>query len=117
MNILFTSPSAQKIRRGTKTMTARCWKRKPPKIAETVYAKNYARFALIKIVDVWEWSGDLMAPSVTREIAKKNGFDSVEDFFIAYYSSLNARILGDTDRRHWFIEFEVIHEITYVPSP
>lgn len=111
MNILFTPPSDQKILSGQKTMTARCWKRKPPRIGQVIDAQtgyaNSTRFAQLKVIDVWEWDGDINSECLTDEIARKEGFVDVDDFIFAYYS-LNSRTIADNDRRHWFIEFELI---------
>ena len=112
MNILFTPPFDQKILSGQKTMTARCWKQKPPRVgqiidAQTGYA-NSTRFAKLKVVDVWEWDGSMTSECLTDEIAKKEGFEDANDFIFAYYS-LNSHTIADNDRRHWFIEFEVVN--------
>ena len=115
MIILFTPPSDQKILDGRKTMTARCWKRKPPRIGDIVEAqtgyKKSTRFAQIRVCNVWEWNGNITSEMLTDEIARKEGFDSVDDFIFAYYS-LNAHTIGDADRKHWFVEFEVMEEVT-----
>ena len=117
--ILFTPPSDQRILDGTKTMTARFWKRKPPKegaliSAQTGYAKT-TRFAILKVLKVWEWDGEDVSRvlsgigdhrDITEEIAKKEGFESIGGFCETYYS-LNAHNWHDPDRTHWFIEFEL----------
>ena len=117
--ILFTPPSDQSILDGKKTMTARLWKRKPPKIdafisAQTGYAKT-TRFAILKVISVWEWDGDDVFnlgdhQHITEEIATKEGFENIGQFCEAYYG-LNAHNWEAPDRKHWFIEFELIEAL------
>ena len=127
-NILFTPPSDQKILSGEKTLTARCWLRKPPKVGARVTAstgrKKETRFAVLRIVGVYEWDGgihDTNAESVTglskQEIAEREGFGGTPrpftrlddwDAFIEAYYSLNAEQFKDDDRKHYFIAFDVI---------
>ena len=128
-NIMFSGDNPQKILDGTKDLTARCWKREPPRVgqlmtASTGYAKE-TRFAIIRIIGVWEWNGKMNgknAESVTgltrNEIAKREGFGDTPrpkdswltdwDAFIEAYYGLNAQKFLDDDRRHYFIAFEVI---------
>ena len=130
-NILFTPPSDQKILSGEKTLTARYWRRKPPKVGAHVTAstgrKKETRFAVLRITGVYEWDGriyDTNAKSVTglsrQEIAKREGFGGTPrpkdswlddwDAFIEAYYSLNAEQFKDDDRKHYFIAFDVIDE-------
>ena len=110
--ILFTPPSDAKILAGEKTMTARFWLANPPKEGDIVAAQTgrakTTRFALLKIVKVWEWSGtDRVATEKEKKmIAEKEGFWDFTQFYQAYYS-LNAHNWNDPKRKHWFIEFEV----------
>ena len=130
-NIMFAEPNPAKILSGEKTMTARCWKRKPPKVgafltASTGYKKD-TRFAIIRVLNVWEWNAlmgvDSDAETVTgmskQEIAEREGFkDSWThdpgtwltdwDAFIEAYYSINATKFLDDDRQDYFIEFEVV---------
>ena len=134
-NIKFTPPSDQKILDGEKTMTARCWKRKPPKVgdlmtASTGYAKS-TRFAVISVRNVWEWNAlmgiDSNAEYVTdmskQEIAEREGFKDAWshdpdtwltdwDAFIEAYYSINATKFLDDDRQHYFIGFDLIMPYT-----
>ena len=88
MIILFTPPSDQKVLDEEKTMTARLWRKKPPKIGEVVRAqtgrKKETSFAHLKVIDVWEWTGYLMTTQSSKynilEIGKKEGFDTPTDF-------------------------------------
>ena len=62
-NILFSGDNPEKILNGTKCMTARNWKRKPPIVgslctASTGYKKE-TRFAVVRILDVMEWDGHM----------------------------------------------------------
>lgn len=118
--ILFTPPSARKILIGQKTMTARLWRAKPPKVgdlvaAQTGYAKT-TRFAVLSILKVWRWDADAVLaelgehPHLTDEIAKKEGFETKDEFCDAYFH-LNKHNWDDPTRIHWFIEFEVIEEV------
>ena len=129
-NIMFTPPADQKILDGTKTMTARNWKRKPPKsgdmlTASTGYPKS-TRFAIIRVLNVWEWNAlmgvDSDAETVTgmskQEIAEREGFGNTPrpegswltdwDAFIEAYYSINAKKFLDDDRLNYFIAFEVV---------
>ena len=131
-NIMFTPPSDAKILDGTKTMTARCWKRKPPRIgalmtASTGYKKE-TRFALIRVNGVWEWDGEMSGKSAMKimwlskeEIAKREGFGNTPrpegsrltdwDAFIEAYYGLNATKFLDDDRQHYFIGFELVQPL------
>ena len=120
-NIMFTEPNPSKILSGEKTMTARCWKRKPPKVgalmtASTGYKKE-TRFAIIRILNIWEWKGELNpadAEHITgypaKEIAEKEGFTTWADFINAYYS-INATKFLDDGRQDYFIGFELIQPL------
>lgn len=115
--ILFTPPAHLKIINLIKTMTARCWKQRPPRVGETVRAQTGRRketaFALLKITNVHRWDGDINgnAAEVTgipREtIAHREGFNNWQQFIEAYYS-LNAYNFLEGNRTHYFIEFELI---------
>ena len=130
-NIMFTEPNPAKILSGEKTLTARCWKRKPPKVgalltASTGYKKE-TRFAIIRVLNVWEWNAlmgvDSNAEAVTgmtkQEIAEREGFKDAWshdpdtwltdwDAFIEAYYSINAQKFLDDDRLNYFIAFEVV---------
>ena len=132
-NIMFTEPNPAKILSGEKTMTARCWKKKPPRIgalmtASTGYKKE-TRFALIRVAGVYEWDGDMdgrNAEAVTgltrAEIAKREGFGNTPrpegssltdwDAFIEAYYGINATKFLDDDRKDYFIGFDLIHPYT-----
>lgn len=123
-NILFTPPADQKILSGEKTMTARCWKRKPPRPGEIVSAstgyKKETRFATLRITGVWGWDGEITGKSAREimwtsleEIAKREGFETWDDFIFAYYS-LNAENFKDDDRQDYFIAFE-LEEVLCAP--
>ena len=136
-NIMFTEPNPAKILSGEKTMTARCWKRKPPRIgaimsASTGYKKE-TRFALIRVRDVWEWDGDMdgeNAEAVTgltrAEIAKREGYGDTPrpkdswltdwDAFIEAYYSINATKFLDDDRNNYFIAFHLLQPYAETPS-
>ena len=130
-NIMFTEPNPAKILSGEKTLTARCWKKKPPRIAQLMTASTgrktrETRFAIIRVTDVWEWDGAIdgkNAEAVTgltrTEIAKREGFGNTPrpegsnltdwDAFIEAYCGINATKFLDDDRQDYFIAFEVIH--------
>ena len=124
MNILFTSPSDQKILAGTKTMTARCWRKNPPEVGAIIYAQtgrsNTTRFAKLRVLDVREWNGYQISSGwysdekahyeLAQKIAKKEGFDSAMDFLYTY-RELNLHNWTDAKRKHWFIEFEVVERL------
>ena len=127
-NIMFTEPNPAKILSGSKTLTARNWKKKPPRAGQLMTAstgrKKETRFAIIRVTDVWEWDGQMdqeNAESVTglthAEIAKREGFGNTPrpegsnltdwDAFIEAYYSINATKFLDDDRTDYFIGFKV----------
>ena len=127
-NIMFSGDNPQKILDGTKTLTARNWKRKPPRTGQLMTASTgYAaktRFATIRVTGVWEWDGKMdgkNAEAVTgltrTEIAKREGFGNTPrpieswltnwDAFIEAYYSINASKFLDDDRQDYFIMFKV----------
>ena len=128
-NILFSGDNPQKILSGSKTLTARNWKKKPPRAGQLMTAstgrKKETRFAIIRVTDVWEWDGQMdqeNAESVTglthAEIAKREGFGNTPrpegslltdwDAFIEAYYSINATKFLDDGRQDYFIGFEVV---------
>ena len=62
-NIMFTEPNPAKILSGSKTLTARNWKKKPPRAGQLMTAstgrKKETRFAIIRVTGVWEWDGKM----------------------------------------------------------
>ena len=136
-NIMFTPPADQKILDGEKSMTARFWKRKPPKVGQLMTAstgyKKETRFAILRITGVHEWdgnmeekdwNGDPLAPDAEsatglskQEIAEREGFgDTPRDkdsrltdweAFIEAYYGINAQKFLDDGRLHYFIQFKV----------
>ena len=127
-NILFSGDNPQKILSGSKTLTARNWKKKPPRAGQLMTAstgrKKETRFAIIRVTDVWEWDGQMdqeNAESVTglthAEIAKREGFGNTPrpegslltdwDAFIEAYYSINATKFLDDDGTDYFIGFKV----------
>ena len=132
--ILFTPPSDRKILDGEKTMTARYWKRKPPKVgdliaAQTEYSKS-TRFAILKIKNVFKWHisvnfsifflddilGGWKVPSKRKlkNIAIQEGFDLWINFLHEYHR-LNANKFdkfSSPKRTHYFIEFELVEDLS-----
>ena len=129
---MFTEPNPAKILNGTKTMTARNWKRKPPKpgdymTASTRYEKE-SRFAVIRILNVWEWDADLngeVAEAVTglskQEIANREGYSGRphdpydwltdwDDFMMAFLGHNAQNFLKD-GRTNYFIQFELVQAL------
>lgn len=115
-NLMFTSEGASKIVAGEKTMTARHWLIKPPKKGSLVSAacgyQTDDRFAILKITDVWEWDGEWDGEDAyyvtglpIAEIAKREGYESWEEFIEAYQSFQGAGRPGK--RHHYLIGFEV----------
>lgn len=119
MIILFTPPNDELILEGRKTMTARHWLKKPPRVGDIVDAqtgrKKETRFAKLKILNVVRWNG--MDPpegaassrevwEKASEIAKKEGFEKWKHF-LRCYQRLNAHDWNNSKRLHYFIEFEV----------
>ena len=128
--ILFTSPSNEKILSGEKCMTARCWKRKPPAKGSHIRActnyRNNSQFAVLEVLNVWEWDGKLsgeVAEKVTgmelEEIAEAEGFEDWYDFIRAY-QDFNPENLLDPTRKNYFIHFKVIQQevdVEVAPRP
>ena len=131
-NIMFTEPNPAKILSGSKTLTARNWKKKPPRAGQLMTAstgrKKETRFAIIRVTGVWEWDGKmdgLNAEAIIgiskQEIAEREGFGNTPrpegsnltdwDAFIEAYYSINATKFLDDDRQDYFIAFEVIHRL------
>ena len=128
-NILFTPPADKKILLGEKTLTARCWRRKPPPTGSIVTAstgrRKETRFAQLRITGVHKWDGKMDGESATnatglsrQEIAEREGFGNTPrppdswltdwDAFIEAYYSLNADNFLDDKRTDYFISFELV---------
>ena len=122
-NILFTPPADEKILDDTKTMTARFWKCRPPSMGEICTAstgrKKETRFAEIKIVGACIWypmkdtSVDLEGKIgyTPEQIAIKEGFRSWKEFIDAYVSLNQHHDPDDPDRKHYFIDFELVKNL------
>ena len=112
--ILFTPSLAEKIISGEKTQTRRCWRTRRCKPGSEHWAqlnlKPDSRFARLKIDRVWEWDGI----NISREDAIAEGFED-EMAFSAAYSDLNAHKVGNEDRTHYAIAFEVSY-LVYAPA-
>ena len=118
--ILFTPPSNQRILDGTKTMTARFWKRRPPKVDSLFRAQTGRRkettFAICRVTDVFEWDGASSGPAcdhfncVPREIGEREGFRGWGEFYEAYLD-LNHHHWNREGRTHYFVEFEVVEVV------
>ena len=127
-NILFSGDNPQKILSGEKTLTARNWKKKPPRTGQLMTAstgrKKETRFAIIRVTGVWEWDSEmdgLNAEAIIgiskQEIAEREGFGNTPrpegsnltdwDAFIEAYYSINATKFLDDDRTDYFIAFKV----------
>lgn len=132
--ILFTGDTAKKILSSEKSMTARYWRRKPPKAGTTVRAQTGRRkdtaFALLKVTGVYEWDGSMFGDTAEAatgltptEIGDREGFKDFYikspfewrtswDAFIDAYYSLNAHnFLDGEGRTHYFIAFELIEAL------
>ena len=116
-NIIFSGDNPSKILNQTKTLTARNWKRKPPRTGQLMTAstgrKKETRFAIIQVTGVYEWDGKITGESAMQatglsqeEISRREGFDGWDAFIEAYYS-INATKLLDDDRQDYFIGFKV----------
>ena len=139
--MLFTGDTPEKILEGRKSMTARLWKRKPPKVGDIVRAqkgrKKETAFATLRIKNVFTWDGekiptfsntytnlsdalrDNLYPTAEKlsEIAQKEGFVNWDHFYIVYYK-LNEWCWDEIDRTHWFIEFELVDTLDLeAPDP
>ena len=128
--LLFTKPSDEKILDGTKTLTARNWKRKPPAPGTRIKActnyRNSSMFAILEILDIWEWDGKLsgeVAEQVTgmelEEIAEAEGFADWYDFIRAYQDFKPENLLNP-ERKNYFIHFKVVEQevdVEVAPRP
>ena len=115
--ILFKPPADEKILAGEKTMTARHWRRTPPKIGTLFRAQRgrgeLTAFAICEVVDVRRWNGTHITSAghdyIPFDIATRGGFRGdarIVDFLDAY-RFLNAHNWNDEKRSHYFIEFKV----------
>ena len=110
--IMFKPPADQRILYKLKTITARLWRKAPPREGELVRAQTGRRkdtsFAILRILKVWEWSGEHTEysnkPKMAQIIAKKEGFANWGEFYTTYYE-LNAHHWNDPARKHYFISF------------
>ena len=122
-NIQFTPPSDEKIKNGTKTMTARFWHENyinRPFKGEIVTAstgrRKETRFAELLIIQIKTWRpGDTDEHMIFartgytfQQIAEKEGFENFNQFFDTYSALNNHHDPHDPWRNHYFIEFEVI---------
>ena len=126
-NILFTPPANEKILSGVKTLTARYWRREPPAFSSIVTAstgrKKETRFAEIQIVGgcIWKPETDTSLDIEERtgyslgEIATKEGFRTWEEFIDAYVALNQHHPVDDPKRRHYFLEFKLIRDLTLQP--
>ena len=126
-NILFTPPANEKVLDRTKTMTARFWRREPPALSSIVTAstgwRKETRFAEIQIVGgcIWKPETDASRDIEERigyslgEIAEKEGFRTWEEFIDAYVALNQHHPVDDPKRRHYFLEFELIRDLTLQP--
>ena len=131
-NILFSGDNPQKILDGTKDLTARCWKKKPPRPGQLMTAstgrKKETRFAIIRVTGVYDWTPDLNGISAskatglsTQQIAEREGYGNtprpkdswLTDWcaFIEAYHSINATKFLDDDRTDYFISFELVQPL------
>lgn len=83
--------------------------------------RKETRFAKLRILNVWIWNGSETITTwhlpntkpihMDREtkdvIANKEGFYSWNEFYNVYHS-LNLHNWNDTQRKHYFIEFELV---------
>ena len=131
--LLFTGDTPEKILDGRKSMTARLWKRKPPKVGDIFRAqrgrKKETAFATLEIRRIFAWDGgyhpyfynafDYPKPTtnVLYEIGKKEGFNNWGEFYEAY-KQINEWCWNEIDRTHWFIEFELVDTLDLeAPDP
>ena len=109
-------------------MTARYWRREPPAFSSIVTAstgrKKETRFAEIQIVGGCIWNPETDTSTEIEErtgyslgqIATKEGFRTWEEFMNAYISLNQHLPLDDKKRRHYFIEFKLIRDLTLQPT-
>ena len=124
-NILFTPPHDQKVLDETKTFTARFWHDNYPlpEPGEIVTAstgrKKETRFAKLKIIQVTQWKpgedDSLMLMVRTgytaQQLAEKEGFKDFPEFFNTYAVINDHHDPHDPNRKHYFIEFELIEAL------
>ena len=101
-------------------MTARYWKKQWVKAGDNVTASTgyplSTRFAVLKILAVHEWDADsdgvdanLKTGLPLSEIAKREGFETWQEFIDAY-GRFNQERLKDRGK-HYFIHFELERRI------
>ena len=125
--IQFTSPSDEKILNGTKTMTARFWRKTPPRLSEIVRAqtgrKKETTFAYLKVVGlaIWKPFEDTDQDLQDRigyskdEIAVMEGYENWDQFLSAYMK-LNSHLDSDDPnpkRKHYFIDFQRVDQLEW----
>ena len=131
-NIMFSGDNPSKILNQTKTLTARCWKRKPPRTGQLMTAstgyKKETRFAIIRVTNVCYWDGisdGIYAEAITgltkQQIAEREGFGNTPrppdssltdwDAFIDAYDSINGLNAFDLSRQDYFISFELVQPL------
>ena len=118
--IQFTSPSNEQILAELKTITARFWRKAPPRLSEILRAqtgrKKLTTFAYLRVVGLalWRPKTDTSRDIEQRlgyslgEIAEKEGFRSWEEFVNTYVALNQHHDPDDPLRRHYFIEFELV---------
>ena len=107
----FTKASAYYILLNSKTQTRRVWKRRAVKEGGVYWAQTHrykaeSRFARIRVTSIKEWDGK----QISLEDARKEGFDSVAEFWEGYLS-LNEKSLEDPTRKQYIIDFEVVETL------
>ena len=131
-NILFSGDNPSKILNQTKDLTARCWKKKPPRAGQLMTAstgrKKETRFAIIRVTGIYDWTPDLSGISASKatgltpqQIAEREGYGNTPrpkdswltdwDAFIEAYQSINATKFLDDDRINYFISFELVQPL------
>ena len=101
-------------------MTARYWRKKPPKAGDRVTAstgrRKKTRFAELEIIKVTEWFPEKwnindyykFVGYGPQKIAEMEGFTSFSDFMDAYIALNQHHDFNDPKRRHYFIEFKMV---------
>ena len=104
-------------------MTARFWRQKPPAAGTIVTAstgrKKETRFAKLRIKQITVWDPEFdnaktieMAMGYTLDqIAEKEGFSDWTEFTDVYVSLNQHLDPDDAQRKHYFIEFELLEKL------
>ena len=120
-NIAFTPPADEKVKDGSKFLTARFWRTQygdsfkvGDRITLSTGRKRETRFAEAEIKQIVKWDGKTPPFSLNmshEEIAAAEGFKTWYEFHKAYIALNKHNLLDpyeEPKRSHYFIKFELL---------